>query len=376
MAHAYTPGLKVTRRTTVRKRRLLPIAGAVLVAPGERVRAETPVAEAELPGQVHPVNVANLLGVRPEELRRYMLKREGEPVARDEPLAETRPWLGWLKAVCRSPVGGRLESISEVTGQVMVREPPQKVAVEAYVDGTVVEVIPREGAVVEAEAALVQGIFGVGGERRGRLRVLARSPDAVVEAADLDSGCRNAIIVVGALLTASLVEAARSAGAVAIVAGAMPAAELRSVLGYEIGVAVTGSEQIGLTIVLTEGFGRLPMARRTYELLAEMDGRNASACGATQIRAGVIRPEIIVPLDSSPAAGREAEAEAQADGLAEGDAVRIIREPYFGAIGQVEGLISGLVEIETESQVRVLRVRTQDGRSLLVPRANVEVMEA
>mgnify|MGYP001042414197 CR=1 FL=1 len=376
MAHAYTPGLKVTRRTLIRKRRLLPLAGKVLVTPGERVRAEMPVAEAELPGQVHPVNVANLLGVRPEELPGNMLKREGDRVHRGEPIAQTRPWIKWLRAVCRAPADGTVESISDLTGQVMVREPPQKVTVEAYVDGTVVEVIPSEGAVVEAEAALVQGIFGVGGERRGRLKVIAQAPDTVVGSDEIGPACQDCIIVVGSRVTAPLVEAARRAGAVAIVAAAMPAADLRLVLGYDIGVAVTGSEQVGLTLVLTEGFGRLPMARRTYELLAEMEGRRASVCGATQIRAGVIRPEIIVSLDGSPTGRGEAGPRAHADGLREGDSVRVIREPHFGAIGQVEELIPGLVQIETESRVRALRVRTQDGRSLLVPRSNVEVMQA
>ena len=61
MAHSYTPGLTVTERTVVRKRRLLPIPGSVLAQVGDRVRADQIVARAELPGPVHVVNVANLL---------------------------------------------------------------------------------------------------------------------------------------------------------------------------------------------------------------------------------------------------------------------------------------------------------------------------
>jgi len=374
LAHAYTPGLKVTARTTIRKRRMLPLEGNVLVQQGQQVAADGVIAEAALPGPVHPVNVVNRLGIRPEEIRNFMVKKEGESVRRDEPLAETRPWLRWLKTVCSAPVDGVVESISEVTGQVMLREPPQVVAVRAYVAGTVVEVLPKEGAVVEAEAALVQGIFGVGGECSGVLRVLSRSPDEVLGAGAIGSECRGCIIVIGAEVTAGLVKEALAAGAAAVVAGGMSAEELRLVLGRELGVAVTGSERIGLTVVLTEGFGRMAIAERTFALLKQLEGRGASACGATQIRAGVVRPEVVVPLEGAPAgAGRTG---ADADGLREGDRVRIIRQPHFGLIGEVVELVPDRVQIETEAKVRVLRVRAADNQTWTVPRANVEIIKS
>jgi len=375
LAHAYTPGLKVARRTTIRKRRILPVQGRVVVEQGQSVRAGAVVAEADLPGQVHPVNVVNRLGIRPEEIRRYMLKQEGDAVERDEPIAETNPWIKWFKVRCPSPVAGAIESVSDVTGQVMVREPPQKIALSAYISGTVVEVIPGEGAVVETEAALVQGIFGIGGECGGRLKVLAQSPGGVVRPQALDSTCQNCIIVVGSLATAALVEAARDFGVSALVAGGMPAEDLRQVLGYDIGVAVTGSETIGLTLVLTEGFGSIPIAQRTFELLKELDGLRASANGATQIRAGVLRPEIIVPLEGPVRDTMKREPAAEADGLRVGDQIRIIRQPNFGLIGEVAELVPDQVEIETEAKVRVLRVRTARGDTITVPRANTEVIK-
>jgi len=385
MAHAYTPGLKVSARTRVSKVRRLPLAGKVLVREGDRVRADDVVAEAELPGNAHPVNAAGRLGVRAGELRAFMLKVEGERVEKDEPLAETKPLLKFLKAACTAPVSGTIESISDVTGQVMLREPPQKVSLTAYVSGTVRSVLPEEGAVVETEAALVQGIFGVGGERVGALRVLAGGPEDEVGPEALDSSCRNCIIVLGARATAAVVQAARRAGAAAVVAGAIGAADLRGILGYEIGVAVTGSERIGLTIVLTEGFGRLPIAARTFELLKGLDGRQASVCGATQIRAGVVRPEVIVPLEGEPADGgpfgplgirRTANAWSPAgDPVTAGSRVRIIRSPHFGRIGRVAELVTDPVRIETEAVVRVLRVEVDGGEVLTVPRANIEIIE-
>jgi len=74
MAHAYTPGLKVTRRTDLRKERRLPLPVEVVVKEGDRVTAETVVARTELPGNVQPVNVAGLLSIPPQEVKSVMLK--------------------------------------------------------------------------------------------------------------------------------------------------------------------------------------------------------------------------------------------------------------------------------------------------------------
>lgn len=76
MAHSYTPGLTVTERTTVHRRRILPLPGTVLVQAGEEVHAETAVARAELPGKVIPLNLANQLGIAPDEIHEYLVKKE------------------------------------------------------------------------------------------------------------------------------------------------------------------------------------------------------------------------------------------------------------------------------------------------------------
>ena len=51
MAHAYTPGLKVTDHLHVQKRRILPLKGNVVVKVGDRVNPDDVVARTELPGQ-------------------------------------------------------------------------------------------------------------------------------------------------------------------------------------------------------------------------------------------------------------------------------------------------------------------------------------
>src|SRR2546425_1354053 len=104
MAHAYTPGLRVTPDAVIHKRRLLPIPGEVLIAEGERVSAATEVARTALPGKVYPVNVVNQLSITPSEILSYMLKQEGASVRKDEPIAENRPLIKWFKTQVQSPI--------------------------------------------------------------------------------------------------------------------------------------------------------------------------------------------------------------------------------------------------------------------------------
>ena len=375
MAHAYTPGLRVTPQTTLRKQRRLPLKGQVLTDPGTQVRRDQVVARTELPGNVTILNLVNRLGCTPEELPDYMLKKAGDPIQAGEPLAATRPFIKWFKTTVEAPVSGSVESISSVTGQVILREPPRPVEVLAYIDGTVVEILPGEGVEIETSGAFVQGIFGVGGECWGPLHLLANAPDEVLEAAAIGPDCKGKILVGGSLITHAAIQQARQVGALGLVGGGIRDQDLRDLLGYDLGVAITGTEEIGLTAIVTEGFGQIAMARKTFEIFKACCGREASISGATQIRAGVLRPEIIVPLqDQTPQ--RPEQATGLQQGLGKGTLLRIIRAPYFGRIGQVSALPTDLQQVESGARVRVLEVEFEDGSRAVVPRANVELIEA
>ena len=375
MAHAYTPGLRVSPWAKIVKERRLPLAGDVLVAQGDLVRAEQVVARTELPGNVQPVKAAGMLGQHQSDLLEYMLKKEGDPVRKGEPIAAAKSFFGLFKSVCPSPADGTIESISTVTGQVIIREPPIPVQVDAYVSGRVVEVIPREGVVIATEGAFIQGIFGIGGETRGTIRLAVSAPDQPLTLAHLEGDVAGCVLVGGSLVTEPVLREAARRGVRAVVAGGLEAVDLQAFLGYDLGVAITGSEQLGLTVVVTEGFGRMTMAARTFALLSRHEGRPCSVNGATQIRAGVMRPEIVICLSRDEAGAPDASTFDMAHGLQLGSPVRVIRAPHFGRLGEVVDLPPELAEVESGARVRILKVRFADGQEALVPRANVEMIE-
>ena len=374
MAHSYTPGLTVTDHIVIKRRRQLPLPGTVLVQAGDRVLSNQPVARAELPGKVYPLNLANQLGVAPDEIKEYLIKKDGDSIRKDDVLAENKPLFKWLKTEIRSPITGTVESVSTVTGQVLLREPPRVIELLGYVDGTIVEIHPHQGVTVECACSLVQGIFGIGGETFGEVAMAVASPDDPLTPDRLKPEMKGRLVVGGSFLPAETMVKAKELGVAGLVVGGIHDKDLRALLGYDLGVAITGTEQVGFTLVLTEGFGTIPMAQKTFALLSSHAGTKASISGATQIRAGVIRPEIIIPQKGERASG-SASAGSERGGIQIGDPVRIIRDPLFGKIGSVSALPSELIQIPTESEVRVLEVRFADGSTAVIPRANIEVIE-
>ena len=374
MAHVYTPGLKVTEKTLVRKERRLPLKGDVVVQKGQKVGGETIVARTSLPGNVTTVNVAGLLGVPAEDIKMMMSKKVNDPVKKDEPIAQSKGFFGMFKSMVKSPIDGTVESASDITGQVILREAPKPVQVAAYIDGTVSDIFPEEGVVIETEASLIQGIFGVGGETRGIIMPVAKSTDDPLTANDINETQKGKIIIGGSIVDEPALVKARTVGAKGVVVGGIEDSTLKKFLGYDIGVAITGHEKCGVSVMVTEGFGKMRMAEHTFKLINSLAGKIASMNGATQIRAGVIRPELIVPYDKKDSSKSTVYKKLEG-GLVIGSLVRIIREPNFGMIGKVTSLPVELRNIETESKVRVLEVEIENGKKVFLPRANVEIIE-
>ena len=374
MAHAYTSGLRVSPGTVVARTRRLPLQGDVLVNVGDRVRPDTVVAETYLPGPVHNVNVANALAIAPEDVPGTMLKQRDEPVEKGELIAESKGIFGLFKSAVRCPQSGTIEMVSDVTGQVLIREPSTPVRINAYLDGRVTELLPGEGVVVETAGACIQGIFGIGGEVHAPIRPIVQSADDEITEDMVDERCAGQILCGGSMITLDALRKLIRVGASGVVVGGMQYHDIGDLLGYQIGVAVTGGEDIGLTVVVTEGFGRLPMAERTFELIGSLQGREASMSGATQIRAGVIRPEIIIKTDG--AGGQPDRSAPAARGLEPGSLVRLIRKPWFGEIATVASLPEQPVRLPTGALARVLEARRTTGETVTVPRANVEIVES
>ncbi len=375
MSAGYTPGLTITEQTTIKRRRELSLLGEVKVKVGDIVKANDIVARAELPGELHILRIGDELGLTPEEVHAGFLVGDGEYVHQGTTLCMHKGLFGLFKSTYVAPEEGKVEMLSQSTGNLGIRKAPKELSLDAYVSGKVVEVVEGKAVVIESHAGLVQGIFGVGGERYGEILVLPEKAELVIEVSDIPADVRGKVLVAAGRPTADALNRAREQGATGFVVGSIDDRDLTVFVGYEIGLALTGDEPTSMTLIITEGFGDMRMSARAFEVLKRFQGKLASINGVTQVRAGAMRPEVLVCYEKMVTPGTQVTAAEVDHGFVVGRKVRAIRVPYFGWMGKVMKVPKELVELETGAMARVVTIIFENEvveRTL--PRANIEML--
>lgn len=361
----------VQARTVLKRRRALAVAGEVLLDVGDRVAGDTVVARARGRGVMHTVNASSLLDIAPAELPAAMVCAVGETVAAGQVLARSRALFGLLSSVCRAPVAGTVAAVSPHTGRVLLEEPGGDLEVRAFLPGIISTREEGRAVTVAGWAARVAGVFGVGGECAGPLVPVVGRPEAVLEAAALDAAHAGAILLGGALVRADGLRRATELGVRGIITGGVHDADLVAWLEQEVVLADTTTLAAPLTLVVTGGFGRVPVEDAAFRLLRALAGQQACLSGQTRVRAGARRPEVIVPLVT------EADDDVAAvppPSLAVGSRVMVVREPWFGCCGRIGELPRDAVRLPNEVRVGAAHVDLDAGRSVVVPLANLEVL--
>ena len=361
----YPAEIQVTPLANVRRERVLPAPGEILVRTGDRVEPTQIVARTQLPGDFRIVPVARLLGTSASQTKRYLRVKPGDEVQRGQVIARR----GRLPArSVKSPIDGTVTASSG--GRILVEAPPTLFELRAYINGAVTNVLEPHGLVIETTGAVIQGVWGSGGgpssENLGVLKCMVKSPDEPLRAQAMDLSCRGMILVGGAGLSDAALEQAQELQVGGIVVGGLPPELLSSV-----GSQQSQVEQLPFPVIATEGIGTVPMSEPVFQLLTTHDGREASISGRTQPRWPVVRPEIIIPL---PAAALPPSQTQLGTPLTVGTRVRAVRAPYVGAVGTITALPAHTRRTETGAKVLGAEVDLGQGAPVFVPLANLEVL--
>ncbi|MFO8060343.1 MAG: hypothetical protein R6U70_06800 [Bacillota bacterium] len=312
------------------------------------------------------------LGCRPRELPQHMISKLGQEVKKGSIVAKKGEASAFFTRATRAPISGIVTEINDKTGYITISRPFKEIVVTAFMDGTVTEVIPSYGAVVETTGVLINGVFGVGPQNHGELALMDPDPAANLTPDMIGDELLEKVLVVGGYASNEALERALEVGVNGVICATASYLNLVNSLGVKLGVGITGQEDIDMTVILMEGFGELTMRRHAFEALRQLDGMGVSINGRTQIRAGAIRPEIVCPFPGYD--GPVYEAEEVDEDIVVGQRVRIVSAPYFGALGEVGGMPSRPEEIETGARVPVARIKLEDeDMEVSIPRKNVEI---
>ncbi|MBF0408812.1 MAG: hypothetical protein HQM10_15805 [Candidatus Riflebacteria bacterium] len=291
---------------------------------GQEVFPESVLAKIVREGAVFEINAAAELSCEPSEVAGFLLKKQGEKVSKGEILALTPGIFGLLRKKITSPADGVVESFSDESGQLLINELPCVERVYASVFGKVYS-IDQFSIIIEVRCDLVQGIAGFGCEASGNIHV----------SENLNAECQSKIVVLEASPSLEMLIRAGETKIAGLITGGMEPEIIERFLGKEISVPITGNEKIPYPIIFTEGFGNCCINFRSMEIFRKNEGKSALISAATQVRAGVKRPEIIVTQNTDLTALLIDEADKV---FQPGKKVRIIRDGCFGCCGVIENL--------------------------------------
>lgn len=353
----YYPSLtRVMPLTTIRRERILPAAGEVLVNIGARVEPMSVVARAEVPGRYYILNVAQTLRVSPESAEKYIRVRSGKAVKAGQVVARRRVGLGLTSRMVRAPRDGIVAAVGG--GRVLLESVSEPVEVHAYLPGTVSNVMPKMGALVETVGVLIQGVWGIGGESFGVLKVLTKRPDRPLRARRIDVACHGAVLVGGSTLDQAALQQALELQVRGIIVGSLAPSLIEM------------AQEMPFPIILTEGLGRAPMAGPIFQLLRTNDSREAAISGRVQPRWGAVRPEVVIPLPTSSASSPPPPGAA----LKVGVQVRVMRGEMMGIVGTVRSLPTRPMALETGAKVWGAVVAFEDDEDRFIPFFNLELL--
>ncbi|NJK79262.1 MAG: hypothetical protein HC876_07065 [Chloroflexaceae bacterium] len=369
----------VMSNTVARIERRLPYPGEVLVRVGQRVGADEVLARAYIPSPPHIVNVAQLLAIPPAQIVRVLRHQVGNRVRANEPLVQARS--AFVRG-SRTPVDGVVSAIDPNTGYVTITPDPVEFQLTATAPGFVMDVQPFRGVTLETPATQIYGVFGFGMERSGVLRLMVTDPTEPITADMIDPRSAYAILIGGAGISAEALRKAVAEQVRGIIVGSVHEREVRNFLGmphrtsWQTGIRswqLPGRRQTddpGLSLVVTEGFGAVAMSAPLFDLLSSKDRQEALIEGDTSLRNRHRRPRLILPLRRSSTASNDlAYPEVRA-----GVTVRLLDMAHLGQIGIVRTVSTLPRRLDSGVQAMAVEVVQNDQPSFWVPRTSVEVL--
>jgi hypothetical protein len=237
--------------TSIVRERLLPILGTVLVRLNQKVNPNDVIAEANWAREHVLLDVARTLGVSANAADRLIKCKENDRLTAKTEIAVGK---GLFPRSVVVPRDGRVVIVGG--GQVLMEVGETKMELRAGISGTVIEVIPNRGVVLQTAGALVQGVWGNGRIDSGLLVNLVEKPDDVLDARRIDVSMRGFVILAGMLKDAEALKAAAD----------LPVRGL--ILSSLYPSLIPQAREMRYPIIVTDGFGSLPMNSAAYKLLS------------------------------------------------------------------------------------------------------------
>jgi hypothetical protein len=339
--------------TTVRRERLLPVSGRVVVRLEQKVAPLDVIAEASIAQRHILIDVARSLKIASQAAQGLIQCKAGDALVKNQVMAQTK---GLFPQAVRTPSAGRVILIGG--GQVLLQVGETEIELQAGMPGVVTRLIPERGAEITFTGALVQGMWGNGRVDTGLITPLLGETNDALTAKQLDVSQRGSVILSGYCGDPATLQAANELPVRGIILGGISPAILSQ------------AAQVQYPIVVIDGFLRRPLNSTAFKLLTTNAKREVTVNGEAFNRFTGVRPEIFIPLPvtQAPPITRDVES------YAPNQPVRLTRDPHAGEVGTLLNLRPGLTVMPSGLRLPAADVKLDSGDQVVVALANLEVL--
>jgi len=339
--------------TTIRRERVLPVPGRILVRQGQKVAPRDVVAEASIAPEHLLLNVPRALGVTVKEAEALIERVTGDQINEGDLIAGP---VGLTRRVLRAPVAGKIALIRDGKVLLEVDTPPYEL--RAGLAGVVSDLIADRGAVIETIGALVQGIWGNGRMEFGLMQNKLETPEQKLSSDEMDVSLRGAVVLGGFCDEPKALRNAADIPLKGLILASMAASLVPLAL------------KMPFPVVVLRGFGYQPLDEASFKLLTTNQNREVSVNAVAFDRFTGTRPEVVIPLPSSS----DPQIPMETEDFSTGQKVRLLRSVDQNSVGTIRYIFDQPAVLPSGLRAIAAQVSLENGETVTVPLANLEIL--
>jgi len=341
------PACRITR---VRR---LPAAGQVMVKNGQPVSTNEVIASIDMPDKHLNLDVSRILGLDRAQAARAIIPRPGDMIRKGEVIARRG---GLLSKQLTSPVDGKVTDCSNA--RVLVELGSNPIIVQAGFTGIVKEVIPGYGAILVAEGAILQGVWGNGRLAEGLIISLVRNQVEELNPDRMDVSLRGSVVFGGPCINAETMRLAADIPLRGLIVSSI-APELLEL-----------AEKLPFPVVALIGLGKVPYDDHSYQIIGDLNKHVACINAVPWDRYSGLRPEVVVPRRGE---GRITELPDNVE-YTTGQLVRILQSPYLWEIARIKEIFPEARRYPSGIIADSALCELANGKETVQPLVNLEVI--
>ena len=371
--------LRVRANIVTRIFRNLSGKGKIYVSVGQEVTPSDIIGTATVSSGFRTLDLPKLLSCKVEDCKKYLKPSIGQRFYKGELLAYKPKGFLEPEKVVVAPTDGILEFFNPKSGEARIALLPKKTDLPAGVYGTIEAVDnPRAQVIIKTQVTRISGIFGTGRMRDGMLQVLT-ARDKLVVASMINPQLSDRILLGGSLIFKDAISNAISCSVNGIITGGINAKDYKGMAGGRITFPKKLETDIGISVLVTEGFGSIPIGEDIYQTLAYYDGKfvivdgNKALINLPSFESDSIinvRKVHLPPLEQTPVLKDQ---DIEVVELKNGMKVRVVGSSFIGEEGTLLNIDQKLTLLASGAKGYLATLETKS-RKFKVPVNNLEIL--